>query len=46
MSNNLLNNEITYMNNNNVSNSYQNEENEKSIMIDKYRIGSFLDQIK
>jgi len=37
--------EITSMNNNNVSNSYQNNENEKPVIIDKYSIDSFLDKI-
>jgi len=45
MNNNIHNNEIESMNKNNISNNYQNYENENPVTIDKYVIESFQDKI-
>jgi len=45
MNNNIHKNEIASMNKNNISNNYQNNENENPVTIDKYIIESFQDKI-
>jgi len=45
MNNNIHNNEIASMNKNNISNNYQNYENENPVTTDKYIIESFQDKI-
>jgi len=47
MNSKIRNNEIMSMNNNknNIWKSYQNDEDEKSVIIDKYVVESFLDKI-